>query len=93
MYNSKTFKWIQNSEISNSTKDTSDKIKNKPASSSNLSPQKFARALATSLKHNHLAVGTGSGKIQIRDLNDINKKLHKLTEPTEYSEVMKYSPC
>lgn len=33
------------------------------------------------------------GKISIRDKNNFDKKIKTLKDPSEWCEVMKYSPC
>ncbi len=55
-------------------------------------PNKQARCVAYSDKHNHLAVCSNFGKVSIRQADDIDKKLQSLKEPQEWCEVARYSP-
>lgn len=50
------------------------------------------RALAFNKKYQHLAVSNNFGDVMIVEHKDFNKKIAFLRDPTEWNEVMVYSP-
>jgi WD40 repeat protein len=55
-------------------------------------PNKQARCIAFSPKHGHIAVGSNFGKISIRSIDDLDKKIQSLKEAQEWCEIARYSP-
>jgi len=55
-------------------------------------PNKQGRAVAVSLKHQHLVVCSNFGKTSIRSLVDFDKKIISLKNAKEWSQCAAYSP-
>lgn len=53
-------------------------------SASKMPPNKQARAVAVSLKHNHLALASNLGKVSIRSFDDFDQKLQSLKEAKQW---------
>jgi len=58
-----------------------------------LAPNQQARSIAYSKKHGHVAVSDNYGEVTIRKFEDFDAEVQSLTEPQEWNEVMRYSPC
>ena len=92
MFDSTNRKFVRGGKVSeNKMKDPAKK--STASSISQFPPNKQARAICLSLKHNHLVVCSNMGKTSIRDLTDFDKKICSLKHAKEWSEVAAYSPC
>ena len=66
--------------------------KSTASSMSQFAPNKQARAVAYSAKHGHVALCSNMGKVSIRDIKDLDKKIATLKGPQEWCEVARFSP-
>jgi WD40 repeat protein len=85
-------KFVDQAKISDHASKNEKKIKAVTASTTSSFPKnQQARGLAVS-KAGHVAVCNHFGKVSIRLLSDMNKKIASLKDAEEWCEVMKYSP-
>lgn len=52
-----------------------------------------SRALAYCKENGHIAVSNNYGSVSIRQKSNLTQEQHFLSQPREWNEVMKYSPC
>jgi len=91
-YSTRTF--IKKGTVSDHKSTNAKKLKEVTASSMSIYPgNQQARAICSSTKHNHFVVCSNMGKVSIRDLNDLDRKVASLKDATEWCEVARYSPC
>jgi len=59
-----------------------------------LAPNQQSRSIAYNKTFNHIAVSDNYGEVTIKSFADFNSEpIATLSEPTEWNEVMRYSPC
>lgn len=69
-------------------------IKSTASTTGVLAPNQQSRSVAYNKTFNHIAVSDNYGEVVIKPFADFNAEpIATLTEPQEWSEVMRYSPC
>lgn len=93
MFDAETKQFVKGGKISD--KKMKDPTRKSNASTaSQMPPNKQARAVTYSKKHNHLILCNNLGKVSIRSLDDFEKKPQKaLKHAKSWCEVACYSPC
>lgn len=94
------YNYLERKFISKGTISKKDKPKNaekaKKVTASTLSdypPNKQGRAVAYCFHNGHVAISNNMGKVSIRHIDDLDRKIKTLKDADEWNEVMKYSPC